>query len=293
MFQLRALDSDIDQLRLCSVELGLGLRHVTIGGDTAGIAVAGEREELLVGLDGCLEQGDIAIDAVQLEVVLGKLRLIAAGGHSQEGRGGLGGIRAGGDAAADAAPEIDGVGGVHGKVVVRRADWWVRSGWRARRALRAVTEGCGATRGKSAERATRTAALASRNCASACSTFWLEMLTCSSRALSAGSLKISHHLPRSTPSLGCASFQPAGGASLNCGRHGSGRALIGGHLECRHPERKATAESDGENCRALLGRMAAMVYPFGSYGLRAPRARVRCSTPRRRSHQCCRRSKYR
>src|SRR5260370_7335603 len=79
-----------------------------------------------------------------------------------------------------------------------------------------VTEGVVLTRGKRAERAIRTAALASRNCASACCTFWLEMFTCSSRALSAGSLKISHHLPRSTPSLGCASFQPGGGASLKC-----------------------------------------------------------------------------
>src|ERR1035441_2686787 len=81
-----------------------------------------------------------------------------------------------------------------------------------------VTEGELATKGNKAERATRTAALASRNCASACNTFWLEMPTCSSSALSAGSPKISHHLPRMTPSLGCASFQPAGGASLKvCG----------------------------------------------------------------------------
>src|SRR5215472_10384820 len=43
--------------------------------------------------------------------------------------------------------------------------------------------------------------------------FWLEMLSCSSRAFNSGSLKISHHLPRSIASLGCATFQPS--ASLN------------------------------------------------------------------------------
>ena len=44
MFQLRALDTHVDQLRLRSVELGLGLRHVAIGSDSAGVAVAGERQ---------------------------------------------------------------------------------------------------------------------------------------------------------------------------------------------------------------------------------------------------------
>ena len=80
MLQLGALDSDIDQLRLRGVELGLGLRHVAIGGDAAGVAVAREHEQLLVGLDGCLEQVDIAIDSVQLEVVLGELGLIEQAG---------------------------------------------------------------------------------------------------------------------------------------------------------------------------------------------------------------------
>ena len=49
MFQLCALDAEVGQLRLRIVELGLGLRHVAIGGDAAGVAVAGEGEQLLVG----------------------------------------------------------------------------------------------------------------------------------------------------------------------------------------------------------------------------------------------------
>ena len=54
------------------------------------------------------------------------------------------------------------------------------------------------------------------------------MLTWSSSASSPGSLYTLHHLPRSAPSLGCASFQPAGSASLNAGGAGaSGRWYFG------------------------------------------------------------------
>ena len=118
--------ADIGQLRLRGVELGFGLRHVAVGGDAAGVAVAGEREKLLVGLDGLLEQADIAIDAVQLEIVLGQLGLIEQAGIFQQRRGGLGGVGAGGDAAADAAPDIDGIGGAHREGRRCRAGWWVR-----------------------------------------------------------------------------------------------------------------------------------------------------------------------
>src|SRR5579871_378100 len=91
-------------------------------------------------------------------------------------------------------------------------------------AWEAVADGEVDTRGNKADRATRTAAWASRSCASACKTFWFEMLTCSSRAFSAGSPKISHQLPFSTPSLGCDSFHPAGGGSLKA----TGTAVPGG-----------------------------------------------------------------
>ena len=90
MFELGALDSEVDQLRLRGVELGLGLRHVAIGGDAAGEAVAREREKLLVGLDGCVEQVDVAIESVQLEVVLGQFGLKEQAGVLQHARRWLG-----------------------------------------------------------------------------------------------------------------------------------------------------------------------------------------------------------
>src|ERR1039458_94112 len=58
-----------------------------------------------------------------------------------------------------------------------------------------VAPGAVVTVGDNAARATPTAALASRYCASACSTFWFETFTCSSRALRAASLYSSHQRP--------------------------------------------------------------------------------------------------
>src|SRR5258708_916461 len=53
--------------------------------------------------------------------------------------------------------------------------------------------------------------------------FWLPLGTCSSRALSWGSPKISHQGPRRTWSLGCAAFQPS--ASLYAGVSGTSGVL--------------------------------------------------------------------
>src|ERR1017187_745045 len=86
-----------------------------------------------------------------------------------------------------------------------------------------VTDGELVTVGDRAERATRTAALATRYCASAARRFWLETPTCSSSELSAGSLNISHHFPRRVPSAGWAFFQPSGGSSLKA----AGTAAVG------------------------------------------------------------------
>src|ERR1017187_3558215 len=93
----------------------------------------------------------------------------------------------------------------------------------------AAIAGAVVTVGNSAERATLTAALACRYCASACSTFWLETLTCSSSAFSAASLYSSHQRPLAKASPGCDGFQPAasaslkftGGCSLNAGAAGA------------------------------------------------------------------------
>src|ERR1039457_4476344 len=70
------------------------------------------------------------------------------------------------------------------------------------------------TTGNSAARATPTAALACRYCASARRTFWLETLTCSSSAFRAASLYNSHQRPLAKASPGCEGFHPAASASL-------------------------------------------------------------------------------
>src|SRR5579862_5658251 len=59
----------------------------------------------------------------------------------------------------------------------------------------AVIDGDVDATGNNAARATLTAAFASRYCASACRTFWLETPTCSSRAFRAASLYSSHQRP--------------------------------------------------------------------------------------------------
>src|SRR5260370_42481302 len=81
--------------------------------------------------------------------------------------------------------------------------------------------------GDSADRLKRIMARAWRNRASATFRFWLETVSSSSSALSCGSPKISHHLPRSVWSPGWAGFQPStslkdsGGCSLNPGAMGT------------------------------------------------------------------------
>src|ERR1022692_2275707 len=94
-----------------------------------------------------------------------------------------------------------------------------------------VIAGAVAAVGNNAARATLTAALACRYCASACSTFWFETLTCSSRALRAASLYSSHHRPFEYASPGCDCFHPAASASLKftggCSLNAGGAAAEG------------------------------------------------------------------
>src|SRR6185369_6193449 len=61
--------------------------------------------------------------------------------------------------------------------------------------------------GKDSERDSLTTARAARKFASASAIFWFEIFTCCSSAFSCASLNISHQLPRSTASRGCANFQ--------------------------------------------------------------------------------------
>src|SRR5689334_4111895 len=70
-----------------------------------------------------------------------------------------------------------------------------------------VIEGLVVTVGKYSERDSLINARAARKFASAAAMFWFEMFTCSSSEFNFASLNASHHLPRITPSFGCANFQ--------------------------------------------------------------------------------------
>ena len=72
-----------------------------------------------------------------------------------------------------------------------------------------VMEGPTVTVGKYCERACLTMERATRNAAAAEAIFWFDTFTCSSSAFNCGSLNISHHLPFSAASFGCATLQPS------------------------------------------------------------------------------------
>src|ERR1019366_3710605 len=118
-----------------------------------------------------------------------------------------------------------------------------------------VAAGAAVTVGDNAARATLTAALACWYCASACSTFWFETLTCSSSAFRAASLYSSHHRPFEYASPGCDCFQPAasaslkftGGCSLNAGGAAAGGFLYWGPT--MHP-----AETSSKVNNAVAGK---------------------------------------
>src|ERR1700674_5995412 len=85
-----------------------------------------------------------------------------------------------------------------------------------------VADAPAVTVGNRPPRATPAAARAARNCASAWAIDWLETETCSSNALSCGSPKTSHHLPRGISSAGVAVFQFGGGGSLKAAGDAAG-----------------------------------------------------------------------
>lgn len=77
--------------------------------------------------------------------------------------------------------------------------------------------------GKNCARADCTSACASRYCASATRMFWLAAATCSSSALSCGSPKISHQVPRAMASLGVPTFHSPAVSLYCCGTSAEGR----------------------------------------------------------------------
>src|SRR5262249_10148685 len=112
--------------------------------------------------------------------------------------------------------------------------------------------------------------------------FWLEMATCSSSAFSTGSWKISHHLPRITPSLGWASFHPCGGASLNAGGTGAAGCLYLGPTMQPPDKTAATIITPARD-----GRLRAMNYASDPIGGGVDSGLI----PRTRYHHCWMRSK--
>ena len=59
-----------------AIELGFRLGDIQVGSDSAGLAVLGQLQVLLVGLQRPLEQIGLAVQSVQLEIVLGQFRLL-------------------------------------------------------------------------------------------------------------------------------------------------------------------------------------------------------------------------
>jgi hypothetical protein len=114
---LRALDAEVDQLRLRGVELGFGFRYVGVGCHSAGEAGFRESQILLVGLDGLLQQIEIAIEAMQREIIAGEFGLVQQADIFEGRVERLGGVGAGGHRAMDGAPHVGGVGRAHRKIV--------------------------------------------------------------------------------------------------------------------------------------------------------------------------------
>src|ERR1700722_13158096 len=104
MLELRPLYAEVDQLRLCSIELRFGLRDIQIGRYAARETVLGERQIFVIRFRRSIEQIDVAIGSVELKVVRSQLRLIQQLGVFQVGEGGLRSCGGGRYAAADIAP---------------------------------------------------------------------------------------------------------------------------------------------------------------------------------------------
>ncbi len=134
MFQLGALHTQVDQLGLGGLQLGLGLEHIGLSRHTADITVLGQLQSLLVGRDRRLEKLPLGVNRSQLEIGLGQGTLSAQAGGFEISHTGLGGVPAGLDRAADASPDVGLPGQVDGQEIIRGGDpslslglremWW-------------------------------------------------------------------------------------------------------------------------------------------------------------------------
>ena len=217
-----------------AIQLRLSLSNVQVGVNSGVEPVLRQREVFFVGCLGACKQLRFSVVTVQTEIILRQFGLVEQPGISHVGRQRLGSRGARRHTAADVSPQIrlprdierqtEAFSAARVAPVVPADTFDPRRRWSPDRWL-AV--------GNKAARATLTAALASRYCASAWSTFWLETLTCSSSAFNAGSLYSSHHRPFEYASPGCDCFHPAasaslkftGGCSLNAGGVAAGGRL--------------------------------------------------------------------
>ncbi len=119
VLQLGPLHAEINRLGLGGFDLSFGLHHVALGGDTHGVTVFGQIENLLVGGDRVIKELLLRIQGAQEKIVLGQGGLGAQPRHFQVGGEGLGAGLAGLHAAADLAPDIQFPGGVEVEEVVR------------------------------------------------------------------------------------------------------------------------------------------------------------------------------
>ena len=106
MFERRALNAKVHQLRLDGVQLRLGLGDVEVRRDSGGEPVLRQREILRVGRLRAREQLHFSVNAVKAEVVLRELGLEQQPGIPHVRRQRLGRRGARRHTAADASPQV-------------------------------------------------------------------------------------------------------------------------------------------------------------------------------------------
>ena len=115
MFHQRALRQCLRVLRARHIELGLCTRHIQARRDAAIVPLFGQIQCTAIGLHRVVENRAIAVETAQLDIVVDKLGNEAEACVFQIRRCRCGLCVAGSDLIADAAPQIQFVGG-------RRAD---------------------------------------------------------------------------------------------------------------------------------------------------------------------------
>jgi hypothetical protein len=107
MFHQRALRERLRRLGARGIELGLRLRDIEAGRDAGIVALLGERERARIGLHGLIEDRAVAVEAAQLNVIIGQLRDQRKAGILQIRRRCRGVGLARGDLIANLTPQVE------------------------------------------------------------------------------------------------------------------------------------------------------------------------------------------